>query len=98
MAISIPKTQKAAVVEKPGKDAKAVIKDIPVEEPQEGEVLIKMDATGVCHTDLHLIKDDWAPQMTMVCPVGGHEGVGKIVKLGPGVTNLEVYVTIVRLI
>lgn len=43
----------------------------------------------VCHTDLHLQKDDWNPAMTMVCPVGGHEGVGRIVKLGPGVTNLK---------
>lgn len=46
MAISIPKTQNAAVVEKPGKDAKAVVKQLPVEDPKEGEVLIKMEATG----------------------------------------------------
>jgi NADPH:quinone reductase-like Zn-dependent oxidoreductase len=46
MAISIPKTQHAAVVDKPGKDAKAYVKEIPVEEPAEGEVLIKMKATG----------------------------------------------------
>lgn len=46
MSSSIPKTQHAAIVEKPGKEAKAVIKEIPVEEPQEGEVLIKMEATG----------------------------------------------------
>ena len=92
MAITIPRTQKAAIVEKPGKNAKAVLTDIPVDDPQEGEVLIKMTATGVCHTDLHLQKDDWAPQMSMRCPVGGHEGVGKIVKLGPGVTNLKMYV------
>jgi NADPH:quinone reductase-like Zn-dependent oxidoreductase len=46
MAISIPKTQHAAVVDKPGKDAKAHVKEIPVEEPTEGEVLIKMEATG----------------------------------------------------
>ena len=101
MAVTVPKTQRGAVVEKPGKDAKAVVKEIPVEEPKEGEVLIKMVATGgmlkfaqvslmiVCHTDLHLQHDDWAPMMTMSCPVGGHEGVGRIVKLGPGVTNLK---------
>lgn len=101
MSSSIPKTQHAAIVEKPGKEAKAVVKEIPVEEPQEGEVLIKMEATGgtsvnlrtalilVCHTDLHLQKDDWAPGFSMMCPVGGHEGVGRIVKLGPGVTNLK---------
>jgi NADPH:quinone reductase-like Zn-dependent oxidoreductase len=46
MAISIPKKQHAAVVDKPGKDAKAHVKEIPVEEPAEGEVLIKMEATG----------------------------------------------------
>ena len=102
MAISIPNTQLAAVVDKPGKDAKAEIREIPVEEPQEGEVLIKMEATGgilsrnvsliiVCHTDLHLQKDDWSPGFTMKCSVGGHEGVGRIVKLGPGVDNLTLY-------
>lgn len=46
MAISIPQIQNAAVVEKPGKDAKAVVKQLPVEDPKEGEVLIKMEATG----------------------------------------------------
>ena len=46
MAITIPSKQKAACVDKPGKDAKAYIKEIPVEKPKEGEVLIKMDATG----------------------------------------------------
>jgi NADPH:quinone reductase-like Zn-dependent oxidoreductase len=46
MAITIPEKQQAAVVDKPGKDAKAVVKEIPVEEPKEGEVLIKMVATG----------------------------------------------------
>ena len=46
MAVTVPKTQRGAVVEKPGKDAKAVVKEIPVEEPKEGEVLIKMVATG----------------------------------------------------
>ena len=46
MAISIPEKQKAACVDKPGKDAKAVIREIPVEEPKEGEVLIKLEATG----------------------------------------------------
>ena len=43
----------------------------------------------VCHTDLHLLKDDWNPAMVMTCPVGGHEGVGRIVKLGPGVTDFK---------
>jgi alcohol dehydrogenase, propanol-preferring len=45
----------------------------------------------VCHTDLHLQKDDWNPGFVMKVPVGGHEGVGRIVKLGPGVTNLKLF-------
>lgn len=54
MTITIPKTQNAAVVEKPGKDAKAVVKQLPVEDPQEGEVLIKMEATGGIRMHLRL--------------------------------------------
>jgi NADPH:quinone reductase-like Zn-dependent oxidoreductase len=46
MAASVPKMQHAAVVKKPGKEAKAIVKEVPVEEPKEGEVLIKMEATG----------------------------------------------------
>jgi NADPH:quinone reductase-like Zn-dependent oxidoreductase len=46
MNTPIPKIQKGAVVDKPGKDAKAHIKEIPVEEPQADEVLIKLEATG----------------------------------------------------
>jgi alcohol dehydrogenase, propanol-preferring len=53
------------------------------------QIRLVFSLTIVCHTDLHLQHDDWAPMMRMSCPVGGHEGVGNIVKLGPGVTNLK---------
>jgi D-arabinose 1-dehydrogenase-like Zn-dependent alcohol dehydrogenase len=49
MAPNIPKTCKAGVVEKAGD--KVVIKEVPVEQPKEGEILIKVHACGVCHSD-----------------------------------------------
>lgn len=48
MAPSIPKTCKAVVLE--GPNAPWAIKDVPVEEPKAGEVLIKVSACGVCHS------------------------------------------------
>jgi D-arabinose 1-dehydrogenase-like Zn-dependent alcohol dehydrogenase len=49
MSPSIPKIMKAAVCEAPGKGL--TVKEIPVPEPQSGEVLIKVHACGVCHSD-----------------------------------------------
>lgn len=46
---SLPKTYKAAVFE--SKDAKLTIKDIDLKEPEKGQVLVKVLATGVCHSD-----------------------------------------------
>lgn len=45
---SIPKTCKAIVIEK--EQAPFAVKDVPVEEPKEGQVLIKTEACGVCHS------------------------------------------------
>lgn len=84
MVEEIPKVQKACVVKKRGKDFEVeVINDYPVEEPKEGEILVRLTSSGVCHSDLSIIMDDWG--MPMAAKVAGHEGVGHIVKLGPGV-------------
>ena len=82
MSPSIPKTQKAAVI--PNVGAAIQIKDIPVKQPSElapGECLVKLECTGVCHTDLHAKQGDWPipPNLPLV---GGHEGVGRIVAIG----------------
>ena len=81
---SIPLTAKAAVlsdIQQP-----YVIKDDhPVKQPSElapGECLIKLDYTGVCHTDLHIQRGDWPSFMPRLPLVGGHEGVGHIVAIG----------------
>jgi len=56
------------------------------------EVLIKLNATGICHSDLHFMQNDWAvPKMSeMGTKCAGHEGAGVIVKIGSAVKNLKV--------
>ena len=62
------------------------IEDLTLDEPQENEVLVKLVATGVCHTDLHFMKGEM-PAPVPVVP--GHEGAGIVEKVGPGVTTLQ---------
>ncbi|TNC21832.1 zinc-dependent alcohol dehydrogenase [Amycolatopsis alkalitolerans] len=72
---------KAAVVPELG--AKLEIRDLPVPEPGPGQVLVRMQASGVCHTDIHAANGDW-PVKPNPPFVPGHEGVGTVEKLGPG--------------
>jgi len=80
---TIPKTQKAAVVEKA--DGNISIKqDHPVKSQQElapGECLVKLECSGACHTDLHAALGDW-PVKAPLPLIGGHEGVGIVVAIG----------------
>lgn len=63
-----------------------ILEDIPIPEPHVGEVLVKVQACGVCHTDLHVIKSE----VTFPRPaVLGHEISGRIVAVGPGVHRLS---------
>ena len=62
------------------------VEDLTLDEPQGNEVLVKMVATGVCHSDLHFMKAEM-PCATPVVP--GHEGAGIVEKVGPGVTTLQ---------
>lgn len=53
-ASDIPKTGKAACVSNPGSDFSVVVRDdVPVPIPGSGEVLLKMNVTGICYSDLH---------------------------------------------
>mmetsp|Transcript_2618 Transcript_2618/g.5929 ORF Transcript_2618/g.5929 Transcript_2618/m.5929 type:complete len:356 (+) Transcript_2618:93-1160(+) len=87
MAVEIPKTMKAAVVEEFGKPL--VVKEVPVPEPGYGQVLIKVITSGVCHTDLHVRDGDWHVKPTLPI-IPGHEGAGVVVKLGDSVTTLKI--------
>jgi len=63
-----------------------VLRDLPVPEPVEGQVQIKIHACAVCRTDLHVIDGDLKnPKLPLVL---GHEIVGTIQKIGPGVEDL----------
>lgn len=82
----MPKTMKAAVVHKFGEPL--VIEEVPVPQPEAGQVLIKVVASGVCHTDLHAADGDW-PVKPKLPFIPGHEGVGYITEIGAGVTLLK---------
>ena len=84
---AIAKTMKAAVVEKFRQPLQ--IREVPVPSPGPGQVLVKIIATGVCHTDLHAADGDW-PVKPKPPFIPGHEGAGVVVKLGPGVTHLKI--------
>jgi propanol-preferring alcohol dehydrogenase len=75
---------KAAVVHAFG--APLVIEDVPVPEPGPGQVLVKVVASGVCHTDLHAADGDW-PVKPKLPFVPGHEGVGFVAACGAGVAG-----------
>lgn len=76
----IPKKMKAAVA--PGYGKPLEIKEVDVREPGRYEVLVKIIASGVCHTDLHAIEGDW-PVKSKMPLIPGHEGVGYVVAAGP---------------
>ncbi|OCT54124.1 Alcohol dehydrogenase [Cladophialophora carrionii] len=79
MASSIPTTQTAAWLEKPQPGARFQIRnDIEVPTPGEGDVLVKLEYTGFCHSDVHSAYGE-TPMST---DIAGHEGVGHVVKLG----------------
>ena len=77
---------KAAVVHEFGKPL--TIEEVPVPTPGRGEVLIKLVANGVCHTDLHAAEGDWPAKPTPPF-IPGHEGAGIVAALGSEVTGLK---------
>ena len=78
------KTQ-AAVAFEAGKPLE--ICDVDLEGPKEGEVLVELKATGVCHTDAFTLSGD-DPEGVFPS-ILGHEGAGTVVEVGPGVTTLK---------
>ena len=64
------------------------IEEIDVQEPRAGEVLVKLAATGVCHTDAFTLSGD-DPEGLFPC-ILGHEGAGVVVDVGQGVTSVAV--------
>src|SRR3979490_772149 len=65
---------------------RVLVEDIPTPEIGDGEILIRVEACGVCHTDLKKIEYDLLPPPR----VYGHETAGGTPRIGPGVRNFEV--------
>jgi Zn-dependent alcohol dehydrogenase len=61
------------------------LEEIEVEPPGEGEVLVRIEASGVCHSDLHVVETGWAHRLPVVL---GHEGAGVVEEVGAGVVAL----------
>lgn len=80
-------TMKAAVVRSFREPL--TIEDVPVPVPGLGELLVKVKACGVCHTDLHAASGDW-PVKPVPPFIPGHEAAGIVAALGPGVTNFKI--------
>lgn len=79
-------TMKAAVVRGFGKPL--AIEEVPIPTPGYGEILVKVRASGVCHTDLHAADGDWPVRPTLPF-IPGHEGAGVVAAVGPGVKNFK---------
>ena len=77
---------KAAVVR--AFDQPLQIEEVPVPRPAAGDVLVKIEACGVCHTDLHAAEGDW-PVKPNPPFIPGHEGVGFVAAVGAGVTHVK---------
>ena len=77
---------KGALLWEPGTRSGWTVEEIEIDPPKEREALIRLAASGLCHSDDHLdtgdIAIDWAPML------GGHEGAGVVEQVGPGVINL----------
>ncbi len=61
------------------------LEEIEVDAPGENEVLVRIEASGVCHSDLHLVETGWAHRLPVLL---GHEGAGVVEEVGGAVTTL----------
>ena len=62
------------------------VEEVELDPPGPGEVLVELAASGLCHSDEHLVTGDLPVAFPMV---GGHEGAGRILEVGPGVTDVD---------
>jgi propanol-preferring alcohol dehydrogenase len=80
-----PATYRAAVV--PDFHNPLTVEQVPRPDLEPGQVRIEVEASGLCHTDIHAAHGDW-PVKPQPPFIPGHEGVGLVVELGPGVSEV----------
>lgn len=81
-----PSKMKAAVATSFG--GRLSIQEMPVRRPEKNEILVKVMACGVCHTDLHAVNGDW-PVKPKLPFIPGHEGIGYVAAIGESVDYLK---------
>jgi len=84
--MSYPSSCKAAVA--PDVKAKLEIKEVPVSAPKEGEILVKVEACGICFSDFAVIQGEFGP-LSKKDLIPGHEVIGRVVDVGPGVKRWQ---------
>src|SRR6478735_4319840 len=77
------KSRAAVLLESPGRYE---VVEVDVDEPRDHEVLVRYVASGLCHSDVHLLTGDHSGPMPFC---GGHEGAGVVEAVGPGVIHLR---------
>jgi propanol-preferring alcohol dehydrogenase len=96
MAVTTPKTEssalplttyRAAVVHE--FHSPLSLEEVPAQDLEPGQIRVKVEASGLCHTDIHAANGDW-PVKPSPPFIPGHEGVGRVVELGPGVTEVAI--------
>jgi propanol-preferring alcohol dehydrogenase len=65
------------------------IEEVPLPEPGPGEIVVRIETSGLCHTDIHAAHGDW-PVKPSPPFIPGHEGVGIVTALGAGVTQVAI--------
>lgn len=83
--VSLPKTYKAATFEKKGEGL--TLKDVELKHPSKGQVLVKVLATGVCHSDASVQAGEFGNSFPIV---PGHETIGDVVEVAEGETRWTV--------
>src|SRR6202044_705541 len=89
---------RAAVIRGVGRDWE--IREIVLDPPRAGEVMVRMAVAGICHSDDHLFTGDVVPTPEVLATsgqpapdwfplLGGHEGAGVVEDVGPGVTTVQ---------
>jgi S-(hydroxymethyl)glutathione dehydrogenase/alcohol dehydrogenase len=79
---------KGALLWEPGTNSGWTVEEIELDSPKRDDVLIKLAASGLCHSDAHLDTGDIPLPFAPV--LGGHEGAGVVEEVGPGVHGLQV--------
>jgi propanol-preferring alcohol dehydrogenase len=79
----LPTSQTVAWIDNPGPSGSIRIRDgIDIQQPSQNEILVKLECSGICHSDCRNVEG-----MGTYTDIPGHEGVGEVVKLGPGASE-----------